>query len=138
MISNYEKKRLFDLRYGDGTYTQASPLYFALFTSAPNAGGGGVECIIGTNAYARASIASTAANFPAATLGSPGTNGAVITWPAPTGAWGGGQPITHWGVFDAATGGNLIEFGELATPITITGVAAAPYIPVGGLTIDSA
>lgn len=137
-LSNYEKKRLFDTRYGDGSYTQAGTLYFALFSTSPGPGGGGVEAIIGTNGYARIGVASNATNFPAATLGSPGTNGTVITFPTPTGAWSGGAPLTHWGVFDASTGGNLIEYGELVTPITISGATSAPSIPIGGLQIDSA
>lgn len=133
-LSNYEKKRRLDLAYGDGTYTQAATYYFGLFSAAPNAGGGGVEFTIGSNAYARASLATNNTNFPATTLGSPLTNGAAITWPAPTGAWG---TATHWAVFDAATGGNMIEFGQLTTPLVVSGAGAAPTAPAGFLSLDS-
>lgn len=137
-LSNYEKKRAFDLRYGDGgPYTQAATYYIGLFSVAPNAGGGGTEAVIATNGYARASVATNATNFPAATLGSPGTNGTAIAFPAPTGAWASGNPLTHFAIFDASTGGNMIEFGALVTPITISGVTTAPTIPIGGLTFDS-
>lgn len=135
-LSNYEKKRRFDLAYGDGSYTQAGTYYIGLFTSSPNAGGGGTECVIGTNAYARASVTTNNTNFPAATLGSPLTNGTAIAFPAPTGAWGTGS-ITHFAVFDASTGGNMIEYGTLSVPLSITTAGTAPTIPVGGLTFDS-
>ena len=134
-LSNYEKKRRLDQCYGDGSYSQAATYYIGLFSSTPNAGGGGVEFLIGTNSYARASVATNATNFPATTLGSHMTNGTAIAFPAPSGAWG---TATHFAVFDASTGGNMIEYGELNTPLVVSGAGAAPTIPVGGLSFDSA
>ena len=135
-LSNYEKLRRFNACYKDTAYTQPGTLYMALFTSAPNAGGGGVECVIATNSYARASITTVDASWTAV-LGGPITNAVAITFPAPTGAWGSGSPITHWALFDATTAGNMIEYGTLSESLTISGVTAAPTVPIGGLTLDS-
>jgi hypothetical protein len=135
-LSNYEKKRRLDACWATAAYSKPATVYFGLFTSAPNAGGGGVECVIGTNAYARASVDTVDANFTAP-LGSPCTNATAIAFPAPTGAWGSGNPITHWAAFDASTAGNMIEYGTLSSALTISGAGTAPTIPIGGLVLDS-
>lgn len=136
-LSNFEKKQRLDKCYGGTNYTVAANHYIGLFSAAPNAGGGGTEAVIGTNAYARCAVVNNTTNWPASTLGSPKTNGAVFTFPAPTGAWASGNPLTHFAIFDAATGGNMIEFGELVTPITINGAGGAPSIPIGDLVLES-
>jgi len=135
-LSNYEKLRRFNACYRDTAYVQPGTLYMGLFTSAPNAGGGGVECVIGTNSYARASITTVDASW-SVVLGGPITNAVAITFPAPTGAWGSGNPITHWALFDASTAGNMIEYGTFSSPLTIAGAGAAPVVAIGELTIDS-
>lgn len=135
-LSNYEKLRRFNACYRDTAYTQPGTLYMALFTTAPNAGGGGVECVIGVNNYARASITTVDGSW-SVVLGGPITNFAALTFNAPSGAWGSGNPITHWAFYDASTAGNMIEFGTFSSPLTIAGAGPAPTIAAGELTIDS-
>ena len=43
-------------------------------------------------------------------------NSAIITFPAATADWAAGAPITHFGVWDAATAGNNRGSGALTTP----------------------
>ena len=56
--TTYLCNKLLDLFFGSTSWTPPTTLYFGLFTTAPSqpAGTGGVECPIGTNAYARATI----------------------------------------------------------------------------------
>lgn len=111
MISEAYADDVLDLLYGSGS---PATLYFGLFTSAPAADGtGGTE--ISGGSYARAAVTNNATNFPAA-AGAEKSNGTAITWATATALWG---TATHIVVFDAASGGNRYDWGELDTPRTI-------------------
>uniref|UniRef100_UPI00046EB276 phage tail fiber protein n=1 Tax=Paenibacillus ehimensis TaxID=79264 RepID=UPI00046EB276 len=87
-------------------------VYIALYTSDPMAADTGQE--VSGGAYAR-----KAATFTAAVLeGGKQTikNSADIEFPVATADWG---TVTHIGIRDAATGGNLLYFGALTAPRTI-------------------
>lgn len=105
--------------------------YFALFTAAPSDSGGGTEVTGGS--YARVTYASSLANWAGTqgagtTTASSGTGGVTsnnnaVTFPAPTANWG---TVTHWGLFDASSGGNLCYHGALTASKTINNGDAAP------------
>ena len=86
--------------------------YLALYTTNPTPNDTGAE--VAGNAYARQEIEFTApsAEGGAITI----KNAAEIRFPVATGNWG---TITHVGIRSAATGGNLIAFGELTNPRSI-------------------
>lgn len=91
-------------------------LYLALFTAAPSDSGGGTE--VSGNAYARQALSKATGTW---TLGAAGsgniTNTGAITFPAATpSGWG---TITHFGLFDASTAGNLIVWGALTASKTV-------------------
>lgn len=94
-------------------------LYIGLYTANPTDVAGGTE--VTGNAYARVALTSTLANWAgtqaaASTTASSGTGGttsnnAAITFPTPTPAgWG---TVTGFGIFDAASGGNLLVWSAL-------------------------
>ncbi len=89
-------------------YTAPTTVYVALFTSDPPDAGSGTECS-GTS-YARQS-----ATFAAPSNGASSTS-ADINFPQAGGSWG---TITHFGIFDALTTGNLLVHGALTTSKTI-------------------
>lgn len=91
--------------------TSIGARYVALFTAAPSDTGGGTEVTGG--AYARKSTA--AADWNTAATGST-SNANAITFVTATASWG---TATHWGVFDAATAGNLIRWAVLTNSKTI-------------------
>lgn len=107
IASDYLENAILDHIFGGGNYTRPATLYFALFTSAPSDAGGGTE--VSGNAYARVAVTNNSTNFPAATSGSK-SNGTSIAFPTATGSWG---TVTHYGVFDAASAGNLLVHGAL-------------------------
>lgn len=84
------------------------PVYIGLMTAAPNDDGSGVTEPSG-GSYARVSVANTDAQWPAASSGVK-NNANTITFPTATAGWG---LITHFGIFDAASAGNLLAFGAL-------------------------
>lgn len=105
-----------DLVFGGTAYpSKPSTLYFALFTSTPNSGGGGAE--VSGSGYARKAVTANTTNFPA--ISSAGDNMTLATdiqWPLSTGDWG---TVVAWGIYDAATGGNLMFFDNLAAPLVV-------------------
>lgn len=115
--STYLNNKILDLVFGGAAYTdRPSTLYFALFTSSPVASGGGEE-VVGA-AYARKAVTANTTNFPAiSTAGDNMSLAADIQWPLATGDWG---TVVAWGIFDAATGGNLLFYDALTAPVAIT------------------
>ncbi len=122
-LSDYLENELLDHILGGGDFTRPATLYFGLYTAGPTDAGGGTE--VSGSGYARASVTNNLTNFPAASGGTK-SNGATITFPTATGNWG---TITHVGIFDAASGGNLLLHGALsATKLIETG--DTPVYPV--------
>jgi hypothetical protein len=95
-------------------FPATATVYLALFTAAPSDAGGGTE--VSGNAYARAAVTANTTNFPTASTGSI-SNGTAITFPQATpSGWG---VVTHFGIFDASTAGNLLYWGSLASSKTV-------------------
>lgn len=98
-LTNHGEDKLLTLFKGAGPY------YLALFTAAPGESTAGTE--VSGGAYARQQV----------TFGNPSngtmTNSAAIEFPTATATWG---TAVAWGLFDAATGGNLVWYGNITTP----------------------
>ena len=107
-MSNYLENALINATLRNTSYTSPSTVYVALFTSDPTDAGSGTECSGG--AYARQS-----ATFAAPSDGSSSTS-ADVEFPQATGSWG---TITHFGIFDASSSGNLLYHGALTASKTI-------------------
>jgi hypothetical protein len=60
-------------------------------------------------------VTNNGTNWPAASGGAK-SNGAAITFPQATASWG---TVTHFGILDAATSGNLLCWGALSASKTI-------------------
>jgi hypothetical protein len=110
--SNYLENKMLDHRYGGSDYTRPATVYFSLHTADPGEGGAGAEVGTGvwTN-YARVAKTNNSTNFPAASGGTK-SNGTIVDFG--TAAVTGGPPtVTHVGIWDAASGGNLMDYGPL-------------------------
>lgn len=125
-VSTYLANKLNDLFFRGTSFSFPTTLYFALFTVAPTAGGGGTE--VGGGSYARVGLTVDTSNFGASASGQT-LNSVVITFPTPTADWGS---IVAVAIFDAASSGNLLRFKTLATPVTInTGYVFS--VPIGSM-----
>lgn len=109
-LSDFSEKLLLDFLMTNGTATRPTAWYVGLFTAAPNDAGGGTE--VSGNGYARQAVTFAAATSGAGTTAN--TNDVVFT--AAGGAWG---TITHIGIFDADTAGNLLWHGGLVASKTV-------------------
>ncbi len=142
-MSDYLENKLIDHLFRATAYTAPATLYIALFTAAPSDSGGGTE--VSGGAYARASVTSATTAWTGThgttTGASSGTGGhtdnaAAIAFPAPSGAnWG---TVTHVGIFDASTSGNLLFHGALTTSKTINDGDPAPQFNAADLDITLA
>lgn len=121
--------------------TGPTNLYVGLLTAAPSDAGGGTEVTGGS--YARVTVASSLANWAGTqgagtTVASSGTSGTTsnngaITFPTPTANWG---TVTHFGIYDATSAGNLLFWGALTTSKTVNNGDAAPSFAAAALSIQ--
>ncbi len=143
-MSDYLENKLVDHLFRAQSFSAPATLYVALFTSAPSDSGGGTQ-VSGGN-YARASVTSSLANWAGtqsagSTTASSGTGGqtsnnGAITFNAPSGAnWG---TVTHFGIFDAASSGNLLFHGALTASKTINNGDSAPSFQTAQLAVTFA
>ena len=96
-ISNYLENALINATLRNTTFTAPATVYVSLWTSDPTDAGSGTE--VSGGSYAR-----TAVTFGAPSNGVT-TNSADVTFPTATGSWG---TVTHIGIHDALTTGNLL------------------------------
>lgn len=127
-FSDFLELEVLDHVFGAAAYTAPATLYVGLFTATPSDTGGGTEVTGGS--YARKSVTNNATNFPAASSGSK-SNGTAITFAAATASWG---IITSFGIFDAASAGNLLVWGPLTANKTVDSGDTVSFA-IGALTI---
>jgi hypothetical protein len=96
-MSNYLENALINATLRNTSYTSPSTVYVGLFTTDPTDAGTGTEVTGGS--YARKSV----------TFGAPSngvtTNSGAVEFDQATASWG---TITHIGILDALTSGNLL------------------------------
>lgn len=103
-LSDFLANELLDHVY-NAAYTPPTTVYLGLSTADPLDSGSGLAEPSG-NGYARKAI-----TFGAAATRQVAQSGAV-NFDQATGAWG---TITHYAIFDALTGGNMMAHGSLGT-----------------------
>jgi len=110
-------------------FPATATVYLALYTAAPTDAGGGTE--VTGNAYARVAVTANTTNFPAPSGGSI-SNGTAITFPQATpSGWG---VVTHFGIFDASTSGNLLYWAALTASKTVDPLDTVSFA-IGALVI---
>jgi hypothetical protein len=140
-MSDYLENKCVDMLFRGGTMTTPAGLYHALYTAAPTDAGGGTEVTGG--AYARINLAPTATNWASTggagtttnpSVGTSGTtsNNVAITFPTATASWG---TVTHVGIFDAVTGGNLLWWGPL-TASQVVGIGGTFSFAISQISIQ--
>ena len=109
-LSDYSEKLILDYLMTTGSATRPTNWYVALYTSAPSDSGGGTE--LSGSGYAREAV-----TFAAATSGTGTTsNSGAVVFTADGGDWGS---VTHMGIHDATSSGNLLWHGALAAAKTV-------------------
>ena len=100
-FSNYLETEILDFAFTTGTATRPTAWFIALYTAPPSDSGGGTE--VSTGGYARQSVTFSVSGDTASNTG-------VVEFPTATASYG---TVTHVGVFDASSSGNLLAFSAL-------------------------
>lgn len=106
----------------DGSATRPTAWYVGLFTTDPGETGAGTE--VSGGSYARTAVTFTVS-------GDTASNSAGVEFAAATTNWG---TITHIGIMDASSGGNMIVHAALTASKTIAD-GDVFRIPTGDLDI---
>lgn len=104
-LSDHAENLLLNWLMTADSVTRPTAWYVALYTAAPSDSGGGTE--LSGNGYSRQTIAVNTATGTGGTT----SNNANITFTASGGDWG---DVTHIGIHDASTGGNLLWHGAMS------------------------
>ena len=107
-FSNYLENALINAVLRNTSYTSPATVYVSLYTTDPTDADSGTE--VSGGSYAR-----TAVTFGAPSNGV-STNSADVTFPTCTVSWG---TVSHIGIHDASTSGNLLFHTPLDTSKTI-------------------
>jgi len=100
-LSDYSENLLHDWLLTGDAATRPTAWYVALYTAAPNDAGGGTE--VSAGGYAHQSVTFSVASDVASNSNAP-------QWTASGAGYG---TVTHMGIFDAVTSGNLLWHGAL-------------------------
>lgn len=109
--SDYLENKVLDHFLGTASTSAPATVYLALFTTDPTDAGSGTEVSTSGTNYSRQSIA-----FSSASSGTT-SNSADVEFSQATGS--GFGTVTHFGIFDASTSGNLLFHGALTASKTI-------------------
>ena len=126
-FSNTFETHVLNYVFTSTSVTRPTAWYLALFTSNPAEDASGTEVSTSGTAYARQSATFTVS-------GNTASNTAAIEFPTATASYG---TVSHVGVFDASTGGNLIAYSALSTSKAV-GTGDVFRVPAGDfdLTLD--
>jgi len=124
-LSNYTQNALLNWIKGTAMPTAPTAVYVGLFSSDPTDAGSGTEVTTTIRTAGR----------PAATFGSiTGNTSMANSADVDFGSAAGAATASHFALFSAATGGNLLASGALAESKSV--VATTPVkFPTGALTV---
>lgn len=104
--STYLKNKVIKHVLGEASFTMPTNVYLALYTTDPTIADSGTEVTGGSYARQQLSFATAVDGVK-----SSNTSETFSTMPACT--------VTHWGIRDASSGGNLLYFGAFDLPIQL-------------------
>lgn len=131
-LTNYAEKAILEHSVGKATWLPLTA-YIALFSAAPSDTTTGTE-ISGVGYQRMITSASTWGEANTSAVGA-STISNVVLIQFPIAGSGGWNAATHVGIFDAASGGNLLWHGPLTQSYTISQGERFQF-PIGALTLS--
>lgn len=125
-FGDYTEDKVLDHITGKTSFTMPTA-YLGLSTADPTDDGSGLAEPSG-GSYAR--VATSGSDWDAASGGAT-ANAAALTFPEASGDWG---TITHFALFDAASGGNMLAHGDLTLAKDVNNGDTISF-PIGDLDI---
>lgn len=130
-MSDYLENKSLDFWYGKQFTTAPANIYVQAHTGNP--GEAGTSNVHAT--FARATLVNNGTNWPAASGGSK-SNGTKISWGSTTGVLGLAD-VTHVSLWDALSGGNCLDYGQLDAALAVSDRTEVAILP-GALVITRA
>lgn len=126
-LTNVQKAAVLNALYGRVPLNVPEKLYIGLSTTQPNSDGTNFTEPVG-NGYARVEVTNDNTTWENATVDNPSIkrNRIAILFNEATGPWG---TITHWGIFDAPEGGNLLDWAPVVNPTSVGEGQQAQFRP---------
>lgn len=124
--SNYLENKLLDGVLGGPAFSLPATVHVALSTAAYSDAATGAaltEVSSSGTGYTRVAVTNNATNWPAAANGVK-QNGVAVTFPLATAAWGS---VVSFYICDAATNGNVLYGGDLATARSVASGDTASF-----------
>ena len=121
-FSNYLETELLDHIFTNSAYTSPTTVYVSLHTANPDEDGSGAE--VSGGGYVRQSGSFSVS-------GNTATTSAAVEYPTATASYG---TVTHVGIYDASTAGNLLAYAALSASKAID-TGDVFRIPAGDLDI---
>lgn len=133
-LSDYYEVQILGYIFGARTYTNPTTYYVGLWTTTlSDTSTGATAGEPSGGSYARVAVTNNSTNFAVPTSGTGQTsNSNLIAFPMATASWG---TITYVALCDASTGGNIIAWASLTTPVTVSQYDTVLFQP-GNLTIS--
>lgn len=128
-LSQYLSEKLMGQFLNGTAYSWPTTVYVGLFTAQPSGGTGGTEA--NYTGYARVALTVNTTNFTAVSTAGMVENAVAINFPANTGT---AQTVVGYGLFDAATAGNLLTDNLLTTSQTVNN-GATPSFAIDALSL---
>jgi hypothetical protein len=132
--SHVLQQRILESTLRAAAYTVPATVYVALFTATPTEAytvGVPTGTEVTGGSYARVAATFAASVSGGASPSSTAANSGVITFPTASAGWG---TVTSFGVFDAASAGNLLYFGNLTATQTVA-TGNTPTYAAGAIVI---
>lgn len=123
-MTDYLENKVLNAIFKGETYTGPSKFYLALFTAGPDDTGGGAE--VSDAAYERQEVI-----FSDIMDGTVSNTNAIEFAPAAVNY----GVISHIGIYDSKTGGNLLFYKQLAVPI-VASQSVGVSVQTGELTVS--
>jgi hypothetical protein len=123
-FSNYLETELLDHVFANNAYTSPTTVYVSLHTANPDEDASGAEVSTSGTGYAR-----VAGSFSVS--GNTATTTAAVEFATATASYG---TVTHVGIWDASTGGNMLAYAALTSSKAID-TGDVFRIPTGDLDI---
>jgi hypothetical protein len=121
-FSNFLETEILDHVFANNAYTAPATIYIGLHTSNPDEDDSGAE--VSGGSYARQSMAFSV-------TGNTASNTAAVEFPTATAPWG---TVTHVGLYDASTSGNLLAYAALSASKAIDS-GDVLRIPIGDMDV---
>lgn len=128
--SDYQEANVLNGTLRTAAFSKPAGVYVALFTSATDDAGGGTE--VSGGGYARVQHGPSDATWTAPTAAGLVQNIGDIQFADPSANWG---TVTHFALYDALTGGNMLYHAPLVSPVTVNNGDTGPKFADGALTV---